>query len=1008
MNKMNYQNRTKSQLIEEIKNLHGKIEQIEKSSELALEETSKQLKNLLNDQDFLLNNIRDFVYRHNVDGVFYYLSPAIEQITGYKPDEWKKHYSSFLTDNPINKKVKEYTDKAIKSGETQPPYLAEVYHRNGTKIMLEINERPYFKDGQIEGIIGVARDITDRINTENILKDREEKYRNIFQYSPLGIFHFNEKGIITNLNDRFVDIIGSSKEVLMGLDMLNQLKDAELIIAIKKALKEGIGYYEGNYQSVTANKITPVRAHFSTIYSTDKKIVGGVGIVEDISDRVNAEMSLQKKNQEFQNLLKTARHLTESLDINDVLNKVAIGAMEILNAASFCIYLLESDNETLKPVVAIDPDYEEEILATPIKIYNSFTGQSVISKCGLIFNETGDDSAGYQIPGTPEETEERLITVPFIVEDKVLGAMCISRIGKLFTNQELALAETYAAYASAALKNARLYNDLQQEVEERKHAQDVLYDLNIQYKSFIQNSMVGIWKLDFEKPVSLSLGSKEIANLILETGVFSECNDAFAQMYGFSESKQIIGKHNKEFSVNRDQSLARIESFVLNDFKTEIVDNEEIDDEGNVHNFRNSYFGVIDKGFLRWVWGIQIDITEQKKLESQLFQSQKMEAIGNLAGGIAHDFNNLLTVINGHAEIGLMKVTEDHPIRRDIAAILFAGKRAENLTRQLLAFSRKQIFQPKIIELNSLITGLDKMLRRLIGEDIIMKKILSKDDPQIKADPGQIEQILINLIVNARDAINMKTDRAAEKRIIIETEKVFLDKQFVSEHDGSKMGWHVCISVSDNGTGISDKIKENIFEPFFTTKEKSRGTGLGLATVYGIVKQNNGCIYAYSKFGEGTTFKIYWPNSEDELDLEEGEDLTKEISTGTETIVLVEDDKAVRDFASAALKDLGYTVFEAVNGKDALELIDKKLNGNNSNINVDLIITDMVMPEMNGRELAAQMKKICPESKIIFASGYTDNQIVKSGSLKEGINFIQKPFSINVLAEKVRNVLDSN
>jgi CheY-like chemotaxis protein len=181
-----------------------------------------------------------------------------------------------------------------------------------------------------------------------------------------------------------------------------------------------------------------------------------------------------------------------------------------------------------------------------------------------------------------------------------------------------------------------------------------------------------------------------------------------------------------------------------------------------------------------------------------------------------------------------------------------------------------------------------------------------------------------------------------------------------------------------------------------------------LATVYGIVKQNNGCIYAYSELGEGTTFKIFWPNSEDELALEEGEDLTKEISTGTETIVLVEDDKAVRDFAGAALKDLGYTVFEAVNGKDALELIDKKLNGNNSNINVDLIITDMVMPEMNGRELAAQMEKICPESKVIFASGYTDNQIVKSGSLKEGINFIQKPFSINVLAEKVRSVLDSN
>ena len=730
-----------------------------------------------------------------------------------------------------------------------------------------------------------------------------------------------------------------------------------------------------------------------------------MSIAEDITQKLESDNSLLQKSQELENLLTTARHLTQSLDIKDVLNKIASGAMEILNASSFGVYLLEEDGKTLNPVVVIDPDYEEELMATKIRVDSSLTGKSVLAKKGLIFNDISNEQSAYQIPGTPEEIDERIIAVPFIVEDKVLGALIISRMGAIFTDEELALSETYATYSSAALKNAQLFNSLQQEVEERKIAQKKTYELNLQYESFIQNSLVGIWKLGFSEKISINLPARKLAESIFYKGVYTDCNDAFAQMYNYSTKDDIIGTDNKEQSDDHEVSINRIEKFVKNNFKTEIIDSHESDKNGNVKHFRNSYFGVIDKGYLIWVWGIQIEITEQKRLEAQLLQSQKMEAVGTLAGGISHDFNNFLTVINGYAQISLKRMDENDPLYRYINTILKAGKKAEDLTRQLLAFSRKQIFQPKVTDLNSLITSLEHMLRRFISEDIEMEMILSSKNPAIKADPGQIEQIFMNLVVNARDAIYQGKEWIKEKKITIETSQTYLDKNYVKDHPGSKPGQYVFISVSDTGVGIDEEIKDKIFEPFFTTKDKSQGTGLGLATVYGIVKQNNGSIYVYSEKGYGTIFKIYWPTADKTQIIEEQEKYTESEIKGFETILLVEDDEEVRGFASTALKNLGYSIYEAENGKRALEFIN---NNNKSKLKIDLLVTDMVMPEMNGKELANELKKIYPETKIIFTSGYTDNQIVQSGNLDKGINFIQKPFSEQTLAKKIRSVLDNS
>jgi len=376
-----------------------------------------------------------------------------------------------------------------------------------------------------------------------------------------------------------------------------------------------------------------------------------------------------------------------------------------------------------------------------------------------------------------------------------------------------------------------------------------------------------------------------------------------------------------------------------------------------------------------------------------------MEAIGTLAGGIAHDFNNLLTVINGFSEIALMKLEDPSPVREDILTIQEASNKAEDLTRQILAFSRKQIFQPQVVSINNVISDMESMMKRLIGVDTNIVMHLA-EIPFVKADTGQIEQIIINLIVNARDAINHRTDKASEKKIIIETDKVVFDGASIAGHIDSKPGLYVSLTISDTGMGMTEDVKENIFEPFFTTKQQDKGTGLGLATVYGIVKQNEGSLSVFSEPGIGTTFKIYWPVTEGELKEKTSPDMSDKHLHGSETILFVEDDLSIQNFGRTALQDFGYQVYLAENGKIALDMMQK------GDLKIDLLLTDLIMPEMNGKELSDKIRDIIPEMKVLYASGYTDDHIVDGGELEKDIEFLQKPYSVNGLLNKVRRVLD--
>jgi PAS domain S-box-containing protein len=384
-------------------------------------------------------------------------------------------------------------------------------------------------------------------------------------------------------------------------------------------------------------------------------------------------------------------------------------------------------------------------------------------------------------------------------------------------------------------------------------------------------------------------------------------------------------------------------------------------------------------------------------LQEQLRQSQKMESIGQLAGGVAHDFNNILTVIHGYSELVMNSLDSGNPIREDVKEIKAAAERASTLTRQLLAFSRKQVLQPKVIDLNTLVSNMAKMLRRMIGEGIELNTIWGDDLGSIKADPGQIEQVILNLAVNARDAM------PNGGKLTIETANVELDQDYANLHLSIVPGTYVMLSVSDTGVGMTPEVRERVLEPFFTTKEKGKGTGLGLSTVYGIVKQSGGNIWIYSEPGQGSTFKIYLPRVEEEADsMLQSSVVGTQSEQCSETILLVEDEKMVRNLALTILKRQGYKVLEAENGDAALRTVQEQ-NGNP----IHLMLTDVVMPGMSGHDLSDRLKPQCPGMKVIYMSGYTDEAIVeKHGLSAPGIHYLQKPFPPDTLVKKVRSVLD--
>ncbi|MHB2153228.1 two-component regulator propeller domain-containing protein [Calditrichota bacterium GD2] len=820
--------------------------------------------------------------------------------------------------------------------------LKTVKIKSRNRLLKELNQK-------------LKKENKEKLNIMSTLRETLEKFQTIFNNAPLGIFYIDQSGRLTECNEYFVKIIGSSYERIIGINMIHDIKDKQLIQAIKDGLSGKTGYYEGRYSAITSPKTIPARAIIRGIHSIDGQVIGAVGIVEDLS-----EIEKEKLRETVIRNISQAVLTTEDLEsFYEVFDRELSKTIDTKN-----LFVALYDDQNKIFTVPLMKDEKDAFKAVPAEGTLSYYVIQKGKPC--LFKEKEmlelEEKGLIKRVGAPSKC---WLGVPLKIENQTIGILVVQDYEdeEAFNHETLELLEVLSSSLASSIRqkqNREFISLLTKGIAQSS------------FKLIIANRNGDILYSNLQVAKAMETGKKPRLADLLKTHIASE-SDVLERCLKNGE------KWSGEISriINEKQTAWEFLSI-----------NPVTNEAGQV-----THFVVVIE-----------DITEAKRLQNQLQQAQKIESIGTLAGGIAHDFNNLLTVINGHAEIALLKLNQDKKIHSDIVSILHAGKRAANLTRQLLAFSRKQIFKAELLDINEVIQSMEKMARRLIGEDIEIKIELTPHLPYIKADPSQLEQVLMNLIVNARDAIHewSKTSAKIRKLITIKTEKIFVDRERVSFEE-IKKGTYIRLSVADTGVGMDEKTREKVFEPFFTTKEVGKGTGLGLSTVYGIVKQNQGFVELESEKGKGATFKVYWPVAEEHLKNKlQSKDAKDEIISGHGNVLVVEDDESVREFIKDILLHSGYNVFTANNGREGADLI-KKIN-----FKLDLVITDMIMPEMNGNELADLVRQKFPDTKILYTSGYTETRIIHEELMLEGTQFLHKPFTIVEFTNVINKLLQSD
>jgi len=540
----------------------------------------------------------------------------------------------------------------------------------------------------------------------------------------------------------------------------------------------------------------------------------------------------------------------------------------------------------------------------------------------------------------------------------------------------------------------RLTRGMLIDITERKIADEALRQSEERYRMFVTQSAEGIFRMEYNPPVPCHLTIDEQLALGLKNGYMAECNDAMARMYGRKSAQDLIGKPLTDFLILHDPVTRRfMEKYVEAGYQITDEESREVDAQGQKKIFRNTMIGMVVNGHWVRTWGITRDVTERMHLEEQLRNAQQLEAIGRLAGGVAHDFNNILSIIMGHGELLLATSGVDERARNGLEQIRRAADRAASLTQQLLAFSRKQVLQPKVLDLNESVADVQKMLSRVIGEDIELIASLHPSLVSVKADPGQVEQVLMNLAVNARDAM------PHGGRLIMETSNVEINAEQARDLELA-VGRYVMLKVIDSGQGMDAATAAHVFEPFFTTKPMGKGTGLGLATVYGIVKQSGGSIQMRTEAGSGTEFRIYLPAADGGVGQRQAPIAEEAMLGGSETILLAEDEPDLRELTRIFLEGYGYKVLAASSAEQAIqtaEIFKEK---------IDLLLTDVIMPGMSGRQLAEKILGTRAQTKVVYMTGYTDDMVVQHKVLEPGVKLLQKPFTKIDLALKVRSTLD--
>jgi len=783
---------------------------------------------------------------------------------------------------------------------------------------------------------------------------RVQLFEQMFQSSPDGLSIADCDHRVIWANETFARMFGYDQSEIVGQPLENLVVPPDRLAEsrwITEALAKGDRITLDTQRRKKDGSLIEICLSCAPM-RLDGKVSGFYAGYHDISDRKRVEALSSA-------LYRVAEKSSSAHDLQQFFAAVHSIADELMYARNFYIALYDPVTDLLSFPYFVD---EQDSAPAPKKLGRGLTDYLI--RTGEPLLATPEVLQAMEDRGDVARNGSRSLDwmgVPLKVNNHTFGALVV---------------QTYSRNIRYGERDKEILTFVARQVAsavEIKRNEQALRRSEARYRSLVQSSVYGIYRSSLQ-------------------GRFLDVNPALITMLGYGSAEEVLLLDpEKDVFAQPEEHNRLIEEFR----RTGRLDGLEVKwkrKDGNTVTVRISGRAVSSADEPADVLeAIAEDVTDRRALEDQFRQAQKMEAVGRLAGGVAHDFNNLLMVISGYAEVILAELNLEHPLYDKARSIQQASDRATTLTRQLLAFSRKQLLELKVVDVNAIVADMERLLRPLIGENVELITRLASEAGFTRADAGQLEQVLMNLVVNAKDAM------PGGGRLAIETQNVVVDESHRRGQNFIRPGNYVMLSVSDTGMGMDKETQSRIFEPFFTTKEKGKGTGLGLSTVYGIVKQSGGYVMVQSEIGQGTTFNIYLPQIEG---------VTEKLSTpvarsaegGTETILLVEDEESVRQLVRETLSSRGYHVLEAENGEAALDVAMREEK-------IDLVITDVIMPGMGGRELVQHLAKSRPESKVLYLSGYTEDAIVSEGGMGNGTAFLQKPFTLQNLSRKVREVL---
>jgi PAS domain S-box-containing protein len=948
------------------------------SAATALETASlyTQVRNAEERYRSIFENAVEGIFQSTSDGRFTTVNPAMVRILGYNsPEEVIATFTDVGLQLYVDPKVHQEFTRTLNEGGIVKAGQFEAYRKDGRKIWLSLNMRLVSSETGAEICFeGAVEDITDRRQAEDELSRSEERYRDLVENAHDLIYEHDLSGNYTSTNKAAQRITGYSREEGLRMNLANTLApecvEKALDMLKRNLAGESVNAYE---LEIIAKNGSRIAVEVNTRLVLKNGVPVGVqGIARDITKRKTAENALRHSEARKRAILDSAMDCIVTMDHQ--------GMVVDWNPASEKTFGFSQEEAAGREMT--------ELIIPP-----RFRDQH---RQGLPRDlATGED---YKLGQRLELSAQRRDGTEFPVE----------------------LTITHTEFEGTPMFTGYL-----RDITERKHAEDRLVAQYAVTRAIAESNTFSEGAQTILQAVCETLGWEHGGLWTLAPG---------QDLMRCTEIWQAPGAQAKEFAQATRESIfeigvglpGRVWTNCQPVWITDVVEDANFSRLSIAAKLgfrvacgfpiwlRSEVLGVVEffsrsirepdpalLAMMATIGGQIGQFIESKRVEEalseseeQLRQSQKLEAIGQLAGGVAHDFNNLLTVIGGYSSMILGKLPPESPHRSSVEEIKKASDRASSLTRQLLAFSRKQILQPKILDLNIIVSDLEKMVRRLIGEDIDLLALTDPELGRVEADPGQVEQVLLNLIVNARDAM------PAGGKLTIETGNTVLSSDYALRH-AAIAGPYVMLAVSDTGCGMAADLQTHVFEPFFTTKGAGKGTGLGLATVYGIVKQSGGNIWLYSEVGKGTTFKIYLPRIDAVPVVQQISSGLPSLPKGTETLLLVEDEEQVRKMLQAILEGQGYNVLAAANGEEALEIATQY------DSEIHLMITDVVMPQMSGPELAERLVTIRPDSRVLYMSGYTDDAIVRHGLLDAKLNFLHKPFDAASAARKVREILDS-